>query len=74
MNEQDRQKMKETIKRATEMNRSLLEEMENLLNENKKMEEENKKWRDYYEAGSTIYKRTQGNQATQQFNRDRSNV
>ncbi|KPH73229.1 MULTISPECIES: hypothetical protein [Bacillaceae] len=62
MNEQDRQKMKDANKRASEMNLSLLGELENLLNENKKLEEENKKWREYYESGSNLYKRSQGNQ------------
>lgn len=59
MNEQDRQKMREAIKRASEMNLSLLGELENLLNENKKMEEENRKWREYYESGANLYKRNQ---------------
>lgn len=62
MNEQDRQKMKEAIKRTSEMNLSLFVEFENLLIENKKLEEENKKWREYYESGSHIYRRNQTNQ------------
>lgn len=73
MNEQDRQKMKEAIKKATDLNRSLLEEFELLLNENKKIEEENKKWREFYESGSTIYKRNQGNQFAD-YNRDKTKV
>ena len=63
MNEQDRQKMRDAIKRASEMNLSLLGELENLLTENKKLEDENKKWREYYESGSNLYKRNQGNQS-----------
>lgn len=59
MNEQDRQKMKEAIKKTSEMNRSLLEEMDNLLNENKELIDENQKWREYYEAGANLYKRSQ---------------
>ena len=62
MNEQDRQKMKEAIKKVSEMNRSLFEELDNLLNENKKLEVENRKWREYYESGSNLYKRNQGSQ------------
>lgn len=64
MNEQDRQKMKEAVKKTSEMNRSILEEMDNLLVENKELEDENKKWREYYEAGSNLYKRSQKNSST----------
>lgn len=73
MNDSERQKMKEAIKKASEMNRALMEEFDNLLNENKKLEEENKKWREYYESGSSIYKRSQGNQQAD-YSRERSKV
>lgn len=59
MNEHDRQKMKEMIKRAVDMNRALLDEFDSLLNDNKQLEEENKKWREYFESGTQIYKKLQ---------------
>lgn len=64
MNEHDRQKMKEMIKRAIDMNRALLEEFDNLLTVNKQLEDENKQWREYFENGTQIYKKQQ--QTTQQ--------
>lgn len=78
MNEQDRQKMKEFMKKMNEMNRSLLEELDHLLDENKRLEEENQSWREHYEAATRIYKRNQPNQPVRQLNREqasyRSNV
>jgi cell shape-determining protein MreC len=65
MNEHDRQKMKEMIKKAVDMNRALLDEFDSLLNENKQLEDENKKWREYFESGSQIYKKNQPNRPRQ---------
>ncbi|TCP22691.1 hypothetical protein EV207_13433 [Scopulibacillus darangshiensis] len=62
MNDPERQKMREAVKRTIDMNRALLEKAEELLNENKHLEEENKKWREFYESGSRIYRISQGNQ------------
>ncbi|WP_085522777.1 hypothetical protein [Tuberibacillus sp. Marseille-P3662] len=59
MNDQERQKMQEAARKTVEMNRTLLNEVEQLLNDNKKLEEENQKWREHFEAGSAIYKQTQ---------------
>ncbi|WLD92819.1 hypothetical protein [Alkalihalobacillus sp. AL-G] len=61
MNDHDRQKMKEMVKKAVDMNRALLDELDSLLNENKLLEDENKRWRDYFESGSNIYKKNQAN-------------
>lgn len=59
MNDHDRQKMKEMMKRAFDLNRALLEELDQLLIENKTLEEENKKWREHYEVGSHLYRKNQ---------------
>lgn len=62
MNDQDLQKVKESVQKTMEMNQNmlsaLLEEVTKLKNEHQMLEEENKRWRQHFESGSAIYKRT----------------
>lgn len=65
MNDQELQKIKESVKKTMEMNQSmlsaLLDEVTKLRNEHQQLEEENKRWREHYERASQIYKRNQRN-------------
>ncbi|HET7657235.1 MAG TPA: hypothetical protein VFK37_03010 [Bacillales bacterium] len=61
MNDQELQKVKESVQKTMEMNQNmlsaLLEEVTKLKQEHQMLEEENRKWRQHFESGSAIYKR-----------------
>lgn len=63
MNDQELQKIRESIQKTMEMNQNvlsaLLEEVTKLKTEHQQLTEENRRWRQHYENGSAIYKRNQ---------------
>jgi hypothetical protein len=63
MNDQEFQKLTERVEKSIEMNQtmlsSLLEEMRKLKVGHERLAAENRRWREHYENGSQIYKRTQ---------------
>lgn len=63
MDDQELQKVKESVQKTMEMNQNmlsaLLEEVTKLKTEHQQLQEENRRWRQHYENGSSIYKRNQ---------------